>query len=97
MNIPQALDFRPRDYKRPGNLVEGITSPIDNRIVPYSVFIDPHSGRVGVTETKRGRKGTSSSIGKMPMSCVARAGTVFGAAMTVALAGGTAGPVVGGR
>ncbi|MGO9270069.1 MAG: mercuric reductase [Terriglobia bacterium] len=56
-----------------GNLVEGKSLTIDNRIVPYSVFTDPQLGGIGMTEKEARRKGYKLKIGKMPMISVARA------------------------
>jgi pyruvate/2-oxoglutarate dehydrogenase complex dihydrolipoamide dehydrogenase (E3) component len=55
------------------NLLEGGEATIDDRFVPYTVFIDPQLGRVGLTETEARRLGLNIKIAKMPMSHVARA------------------------
>jgi len=41
--------------------------------VPYTVFIDPQLGRVGLTETEARAAGRHIRVAKMPMSYVARA------------------------
>jgi pyruvate/2-oxoglutarate dehydrogenase complex dihydrolipoamide dehydrogenase (E3) component len=46
---------------------------IKNRLVPYTVFIDPQLGRVGMTETEARAQGRNIRVGKLPMSAVARA------------------------
>jgi pyruvate/2-oxoglutarate dehydrogenase complex dihydrolipoamide dehydrogenase (E3) component len=56
-----------------GNLFEGKTLTIENRLVPYSVFTDPQLGRVGMTEKEARATGRKLKIGKIPMSWVARA------------------------
>ena len=56
-----------------GNLVEGRTLSVDNRIVPYCVFTDPQLGRVGMTEKEARVKGYKLKVGKIPMTSVARA------------------------
>lgn len=56
-----------------GNLVEGKSLSIENRIVPYCVFTDPQLGGVGLTEKEARAKGYKLKIGKCPMSYVARA------------------------
>jgi pyruvate/2-oxoglutarate dehydrogenase complex dihydrolipoamide dehydrogenase (E3) component len=56
-----------------GNLHEGKTLTIENRLVPYSVFTDPQLGRVGMTEKEARATGRKLKIGKIPMSWVARA------------------------
>ena len=43
------------------------------RQVPYTVFIDPQLGRIGLTEREARRQGRRIRIAKMPMSHVARA------------------------
>ncbi len=42
-------------------------------MVPYTVYIDPQLGRIGMTESEARAQGTQISIAKMPMSSVARA------------------------
>jgi pyruvate/2-oxoglutarate dehydrogenase complex dihydrolipoamide dehydrogenase (E3) component len=56
-----------------GNLYEGKTLTIENRLVPYSVFTDPQLGRVGMTEKEARATGRKLKIGNIPMSWVARA------------------------
>jgi pyruvate/2-oxoglutarate dehydrogenase complex dihydrolipoamide dehydrogenase (E3) component len=55
------------------NLLEHGHASIKNRIVPYTVFIDPQLGRVGVTEAEARREGGQIQVAKLPMSSVARA------------------------
>jgi len=55
------------------NLLEHGHASIKNRIVPYTVFIDPQLGRVGVTEAEARREGGQILVAKLPMSSVARA------------------------
>lgn len=56
-----------------GNLVEGRTLSVDNRIVPYCVFTDPQLGGVGMTEREARAKGYKLKIGKILMTGVPRA------------------------
>ncbi|HEX4542486.1 MAG TPA: mercuric reductase [Candidatus Acidoferrum sp.] len=56
-----------------GNLVEGKSLSIENRIVPYCVFTDPQLGGVGLTEKEGRARGYKLKIGKCPMANVARA------------------------
>ena len=42
-------------------------------MTPYTVFIDPQLGRVGMTETEARKTGRKIRVAKMPMSWVARA------------------------
>ncbi|MFI5363917.1 MAG: mercuric reductase [Elusimicrobiota bacterium] len=55
------------------NLLKGGKATIAGRIVPYTVFIDPQLGRVGLTETEARARGLGIRVAKMPMTSVARA------------------------
>ena len=55
------------------NLIEGGNASITNRLVPYTVFIDPQLGRVGLTEQEARKQGRNIRVAKMPMDYVARA------------------------
>ncbi|WP_307720569.1 mercuric reductase [Dictyobacter kobayashii] len=55
------------------NLIEHGNASIANRLLLYTVFIDPQLGRVGITETEARQQGRHIKIAKMPMSYVARA------------------------
>ena len=55
------------------NLIDGGRRSISDRQVPYTVFIDPQLGRVGLSETQARDEGIPYKVGKMPMSSVARA------------------------
>jgi pyruvate/2-oxoglutarate dehydrogenase complex dihydrolipoamide dehydrogenase (E3) component len=55
------------------NVIEGGNASIDDRLVPYTVFIDPQLGRVGLTETEARARGLNIRVATMPMSHVARA------------------------
>ena len=55
------------------NLLEGGSRTIKDRLVPYTVFIDPQLGRIGLTEDQAKRSGIAHHVAKMPMSDVARA------------------------
>lgn len=55
------------------NLLEGGDASIADRMVPYTVFIDPQLGRVGLTEERAREEGRNIRVAKMPMSYVARA------------------------
>ncbi|HKS76575.1 MAG TPA: mercuric reductase [Terriglobales bacterium] len=55
------------------NLLEGGNASTEGRLVPYTVFIDPQLGRVGMTEADAVAKGLDIEVAKMPMSGVARA------------------------
>jgi pyruvate/2-oxoglutarate dehydrogenase complex dihydrolipoamide dehydrogenase (E3) component len=55
------------------NLIKKGNASIVNRMVPYTVFIDPQLGRVGLTEQEARTQGLAFRVAKMPMSYVARA------------------------
>ena len=55
------------------NLLEKKSASIANRIVPYTLFIDPQLGRVGITETEARAEKRNIRVAKMPMTSVARA------------------------
>jgi len=55
------------------NVIEGRNVTIKDRIVPYTLFIDPQLGRVGITELEAREQGRKVRVAKMPMSYVARA------------------------
>jgi pyruvate/2-oxoglutarate dehydrogenase complex dihydrolipoamide dehydrogenase (E3) component len=55
------------------NLIERKTASTKDRMVPYTVFIDPQLGRVGITETEARAQGRNIRVARMPMSRVARA------------------------
>jgi pyruvate/2-oxoglutarate dehydrogenase complex dihydrolipoamide dehydrogenase (E3) component len=55
------------------NLLHGQHEVITNRLVPYTVFIDPQLGRIGLTEHEARAQGLPVRVAKLPMSSVARA------------------------
>ncbi len=55
------------------NLLENGNATIAERLVPYTVFIDPQLGRVGLSEAEARAKGYHIKVAKMPMNYVARA------------------------
>jgi pyruvate/2-oxoglutarate dehydrogenase complex dihydrolipoamide dehydrogenase (E3) component len=55
------------------NLLEGGSATIRDRLVPYTVFIDPQLGRVGLTETEARAQDRHIKVATMPMNYVARA------------------------
>jgi pyruvate/2-oxoglutarate dehydrogenase complex dihydrolipoamide dehydrogenase (E3) component len=54
------------------NLLDGGDATISGRLVPYTVFIDPQLGRVGLSETEAREQDRNVSVAKMPMRHVAR-------------------------
>ncbi len=55
------------------NLLDGGEASIAERITPYTVFMDPQLGRVGLNETEAEEQGRAVKVAKMPMTSVARA------------------------
>jgi pyruvate/2-oxoglutarate dehydrogenase complex dihydrolipoamide dehydrogenase (E3) component len=55
------------------NLIDGGSASTAGRLVPYTVFLDPQLGRVGLTEEQARAQGRKIKVAKMPMSYVARA------------------------
>ena len=55
------------------NLLEKGNATTTNRLVPYTVFIDPQLGRIGLSEEEAKAQGRAIRVAKMPMSYVARA------------------------
>ena len=55
------------------NLVKNKRRSMKNRPVPYTVFIDPQLGRIGLSETEAQSLGIRYQVAKMPMNWVARA------------------------
>jgi pyruvate/2-oxoglutarate dehydrogenase complex dihydrolipoamide dehydrogenase (E3) component len=55
------------------NVIEKKNVTIDGRLVPYTCFIDPQLGHVGLSEEDARRQGRKIRVAKMPMNYVARA------------------------
>ena len=55
------------------NLLQNGRACITDRLVPYTVFIDPQLGRIGLSERDAKRQGRPVRVVRMPMSHVARA------------------------
>ena len=55
------------------NVLEGGSASVRDRLVPYTVFIDPQLGRVGLTEREARDQGHAVRVAKLPMNRVARA------------------------
>ena len=55
------------------NLLKGGHATTADRLVPYTVFMDPELGRVGVSETEARQQNRPIRVYKMPMKAVARA------------------------
>ena len=55
------------------NLLDGAGRTTRGRFVPYTIYIDPQLGRVGLSENEARRLGREIRVAKMPMRWVARA------------------------
>jgi pyruvate/2-oxoglutarate dehydrogenase complex dihydrolipoamide dehydrogenase (E3) component len=55
------------------NLIRHQKTSTRDRIVPYTVFIDPQLGRVGLTERQARAQGREIRVAKLPMGAVIRA------------------------
>ena len=55
------------------NVIENGNATTTGRLVPYTVFIDPQLGRVGLSEQQARKQGKRIRVAKMQMSSVARA------------------------
>ena len=55
------------------NLLQGRHTTTTGRLVPYTVFMDPQLGRIGLSEREALAQGRPYRVARMPMSNVARA------------------------
>jgi pyruvate/2-oxoglutarate dehydrogenase complex dihydrolipoamide dehydrogenase (E3) component len=55
------------------NLLKGGSAVTTGRRVPYTVYIDPQLGHIGLHEAEARREGRNVRVAKMPMAWVARA------------------------
>jgi pyruvate/2-oxoglutarate dehydrogenase complex dihydrolipoamide dehydrogenase (E3) component len=55
------------------NLLQNKSATIKDRMVPYTVFIDPQLGRVGLSEAEARAQGRNIRVARLPMTSVARA------------------------
>ena len=55
------------------NLLEKGNTSIHARLIPYTVFIDPQLGRIGLSETDARAQGPNIKVARLPMNYVARA------------------------
>lgn len=71
---PQFTHISYDDYRvLRANLLDGDSATVAGRLVPYTVYIDPQLGRVGVTQAQATDAGRDIRVAKMPMAHVARA------------------------
>jgi pyruvate/2-oxoglutarate dehydrogenase complex dihydrolipoamide dehydrogenase (E3) component len=55
------------------NLLEHGGASMRDRLVPYTIFIDPQFGRVGMSENEARKQGRNIRVAKLPMNAVIRA------------------------
>lgn len=55
------------------NLLEHGSASTQDRLVPYTIFIDPQFGRVGLSENQARKQGRNIRVAKLPMNAVPRA------------------------
>jgi pyruvate/2-oxoglutarate dehydrogenase complex dihydrolipoamide dehydrogenase (E3) component len=55
------------------NLLEHGNASTQDRMVPYTIFIDPQLGRVGMSENEARKQGRNIRVAKLPMHSVIRA------------------------
>jgi pyruvate/2-oxoglutarate dehydrogenase complex dihydrolipoamide dehydrogenase (E3) component len=71
---PQFTHISYDDYRiLKANLLDGGNRTTRDRMVPYTVFMDPQLGRIGITETEARKSGRKIRVARMPMAWVARA------------------------
>ena len=71
---PQFTHISYDDYRiLKANLFDGGNRTMRDRMVPYTVFMDPQLGRVGMSETEAKKSGKKIRVARMPMTRVARA------------------------
>ena len=55
------------------NLLEHGSATTRDRVVPYTIFIDPQFGRIGMSEREARKQGRNIRVAKLPMNAVIRA------------------------
>jgi pyruvate/2-oxoglutarate dehydrogenase complex dihydrolipoamide dehydrogenase (E3) component len=71
---PQFTHIAYDDYRiLKANLLDGGQRTVRDRMVPFTVFLDPQLGRVGMTESEAQKSGRRIRVARMPMTSVARA------------------------
>ncbi len=71
---PQFTHIAYDDYRiLKANLLDGGDRSVRDRMVPYTIFMDPQLGRIGMTESQAKKSGRKIRVARMPMTSVARA------------------------
>ena len=73
---PQFTHISLDDYRIVKANLTGGNRTTRNRLVPYTLFIDPELGRVGLTESEARRQGRSIKVARLPAAAVPRARTL---------------------
>ena len=73
---PQFTHVSLDDYRIVKSNLNGDERTSGDRLIPYTVFLDPELGRVGFTEREARRQGHDVWIAKLPASAVPRAKTL---------------------
>ncbi len=55
------------------NLLEHGCASTQDRLVPYTIFMDPQLGRIGMSENEARKQGRTIRVAKLPMNAVPRA------------------------
>jgi pyruvate/2-oxoglutarate dehydrogenase complex dihydrolipoamide dehydrogenase (E3) component len=72
---PQFTHASLDDYRIVAANLSGGNRSTDDRVVPYTLFIDPELGRVGMTETEARRRGHQVRVARLPAAAIPRAVT----------------------
>lgn len=73
---PQFTHVSLDDYRIVKSNLAGGQRTTRDRIIPYTLFIDPELGRAGLTEEEARRQGRNIKIARMPAAAVPRARTL---------------------
>jgi pyruvate/2-oxoglutarate dehydrogenase complex dihydrolipoamide dehydrogenase (E3) component len=73
---PQFTHVSLDDYRIVVANLNGGNRTTKGRVVPYTLFIDPELGRVGLSEEEARRQGLSIRVAKLPVSAIPRAVTL---------------------
>jgi pyruvate/2-oxoglutarate dehydrogenase complex dihydrolipoamide dehydrogenase (E3) component len=72
---PQFTHASLDDYRIVAANLSGGNRSTADRIIPYTLFIDPELGRVGITETEARRQGRKVRVAHLPAAAIPRAVT----------------------
>jgi pyruvate/2-oxoglutarate dehydrogenase complex dihydrolipoamide dehydrogenase (E3) component len=72
---PQFTHVSLDDYRVVAANLSGGSRSTADRLVPYTLFIDPELGRVGMTETEARRRGRRVYVARLPAAAIPRAVT----------------------